>query len=73
MQTGNPGKCKVVETFETNFNRKVETSIHRHFQANRQNGEWFNLDAKQVSEFANICSKIEKNFEVLAKYNNPFI
>jgi hypothetical protein len=39
----------------------------------RKEGEWFDLSKNQISEFIKICEQTEKNFDVLAKYNNPFL
>ena len=73
IQTGNPYKCKILQTFKTKFSRKVETSLHNKFSDRRQNGEWFNLDLEHVINFIKYCETIENNYTILNKFENPFL
>lgn len=72
LQTGNKDKITCVDHFCTKFGRKVETALHNFFSYKRKNGEWFYLELEDVVAFKLACQKIEENFEILEKFNNPF-
>jgi hypothetical protein len=73
LQTGNDGKLKIVCEFQTEHGIMLEKSLHNHYKHNKLNGEWFNLDINDVSNFINTCNSIEKSIEFLKKEGNPFI
>ena len=73
IQTGNPGKCSICEKFKSVHGRKIETTLHNIYKYNRLNGEWFDLDIIDISKFIETCEKIEQNFDILEKYDNPFL
>ena len=66
LQTGNDGKLKVLHTFESSHGQKVERAIHRFLAHDRKNGEWFQLDLKDVQNFNALCQKIENNLNILS-------
>lgn len=70
LQTGNSEEIKELCRFETKHNRKLETALHNQFSYCRKNGEWFNLDIKDIANFLNTCERIENNFNSLK--DNPF-
>jgi hypothetical protein len=72
LQTGNKDEIKEVYMYESKYNQKLESVIHRQFTQNRcKKGEWFKLDLKNVVDFIPLCERIEKNFDVLK--DNPFL
>ena len=72
IQTGNSGKCTICEKFLSNHGRKVETTLHNIYSFKRKEGEWFDLDIVDITKFIETCETIEKNFDLLEKYENPF-
>jgi len=72
LQTGNPNKIKMVDFFESNHGRKVETTLHQIHSTKRLEGEWFDLDKYDVDNFTSSCEKLETNFNILQKSQNPF-
>jgi len=72
IQTGNPDKCTILDTFETNHKRKVEIALHRSLSQCRREGEWFDLDLVQVTNFKSICEVMENGFDVLKENKNPY-
>jgi hypothetical protein len=73
LQTGNKDKIKCIDSFESKYGRKVETSLHNLYSFKREGGEWFDLDINDIVKFQNTCKKIEENFDILDEYKNPFI
>lgn len=72
LQTGNKDEIKEVYMFETKYNQKLESVLHRMFAQNRcKKGEWFSMDLKNVVNFIPLCKQIEKNFDNLK--DNPFL
>ena len=72
LQTGNKDKIKCIDYFETNHGRKIETSIHNLYSHKRQGGEWFELELTDITNFRNLCQKLETNFNILESSNNEF-
>lgn len=70
LQTGNKDTIKCVDIFKTKHKRKIETTLHNRFNYCRLEGEWFDLDIKDVANFKDTCENIEKNFDSLK--DNPF-
>jgi len=72
LSTGNPGELNIIKQFETKWDRKVETIMHKKYKYLNIKNEWFTLTEKNVNSFLYDCGKIEKNFDFLYKYNNTF-
>src|SRR6478735_144771 len=47
-----------------------EKTLHRKFNLFHENGEWFNLEQKDIDEFINNCQKLENDFKYLSKNNS---
>jgi len=73
LQTGNPNKIKMVNFFNSEHGRKIETTLHNLYSTKRLEGEWFKLEPYDVRNFIDSCDKIEENFNILLESNNPFI
>lgn len=72
IQTGNPYKCSICNTFNTKHYRKIETTLHNTHIHKRLEGEWFVLDLEDVVHFTKNCEDIEKRFDLLKESNNPY-
>ena len=73
LQTANSSELRIVKTFETKYNKKVETALHKYFGTNKIRGEWFSLTKEQVAEFDERCKLYERNFDSLKAFHNPFL
>jgi len=73
LSTGNPGSMKILKSFQTDWNRKVETTLHRQFNSKRVRGEWFRLDRNDVDNFLTKCHIIESNLNFLKQNGNSFV
>lgn len=73
LQTGNPFPLVLIESFQTNFNYKLESALHAYYSTNNVQSEWFELSYEQVDAFIIQCNKLEEAFKVLKSFDNPFI
>lgn len=73
VQTGNASKIEIIDTFETEYAYKIETSLHNKYGYVRKEGEWFTLSLKEEVEFISDCKRIENNIKILVKSGNIFI
>lgn len=48
IQTGNPYTLELLNSFSVTQARQVEHSLHEHFDAQWQRGEWFTLTDEQI-------------------------
>ena len=72
LKTGNPAVLKVVNTFESKWAFKIETSLHERFFNFHINGEWYNLSEEIVSSFVKLCKDLDEIFTYLS-INNTWI
>jgi hypothetical protein len=71
LQTGNPKKLVLVDSFESELATQIESVLHRRYMGFKTNnidgdkllGEWFELDHEQASSFIYNCQKIHKNLK----------
>jgi len=63
--TGNPDELSIINVFESQHERKVETILHRRYQIYHRRGEWFDLPIEEVNNFMKSCEMIEQNLNVL--------
>lgn len=73
FKTGNASEFKIIDVFESKWGTKIETSLHKHFKSNKVDGEWFDLNERQVKDFKRICEITHSNFELLENYNTYVI
>lgn len=73
LQTGSVEEITLVNKFLSEFPFKIESTLHRKYNRNRINGEWYYLTEENLNSFINDCEKIEKNFKCLVEAKNPFI
>lgn len=72
LQTGNPYKISIVNSFQSKWASKVENSLHSYFKKNNVLNEWFVLSDEEVGLFTELCQKTENNLQLLED-NNLFI
>ena len=48
----------------------MESMLHTRFRPKNELNEWFNLEAKDVGQFNNVCKEIEEIIESMLE--NPF-
>ena len=73
LQTGSVEEITLVNKFLSEFPFKIESTLHRKYNRNRINGEWYYLTEENRNSFINDCEKMEKNFKCLVEAKNPFI
>lgn len=73
LQTGSVEEITLVNKFLSEFPFKIESTLHRKYNSNRINGEWYYLTKENLNSFINDCEKMEKNFKCLVEAKNPFI
>lgn len=73
LYTGSSGEHVLINYFQTNHNRKLETALKNRFSRKNKKGEWFMLSNEDVNNFNSICEKIEESYDILKESNNPFI
>lgn len=70
LQTGNPNELYLKDSFKTNKPFRLETMLHKHYQNLNENGEWFDLNEEEVTNFKNVCEKYQHIIDSLK--DNPF-
>jgi hypothetical protein len=55
LQTGNPHQIELIVSYGFSNAMVVERSLHQKFEGLRHRNEWFELSAKDMDEFCNIC------------------
>lgn len=73
LQTGNPEKIIIVNTFETKTDgRQLEVAVHAHYRLKHYRGEWFELNTQDIKEFLDVCTKLENSIMFLKNSGNYF-
>lgn len=67
LQTGNHEEITIRYVFETKFGMKVERALHNVLASKRTLGEFFDLDAKDVSNFMDLCYRYERAISITSK------
>ena len=70
LQTGNDGNLKIVHEFQTKHGIIIEKSLHNFYKHKNIKNEWFNLDIEDITNFINMCQKIEDNITTLKNHGN---
>jgi ABC-type iron transport system FetAB ATPase subunit len=65
LQTGSHSEMHVLQEYESNNARQIETILHRFLRSKRISGEWFELTNEEVFDFKNRCKKIDENLTYL--------
>jgi predicted GIY-YIG superfamily endonuclease len=67
LQTGSHSLMTVVQEYETDNARQIETIMHRFMRSKKINGEWFELTNEDVLNFKDKCAQIDTNIKYLAE------
>jgi hypothetical protein len=65
LQTGSHSAMHVVQEYESDNARQIETIMHRSLRSKRISGEWFELTDEEALDFTNRCKKIDDNITYL--------
>lgn len=75
LQTGNPYKMVLVDSYKSQIAPSIESVIHNYFKHKKNNpdeglsllGEWFLLEKKDIESFQSTCQKIEGNIKAISE------
>lgn len=70
LQTGNGNPLYCVYSFASDKPYKLEKMLHTHFANEREEGEWFLLEKRDVEAFPSLCEKYQAIIDSLK--DNPF-
>jgi len=70
LSTGNPNELELIHVLKTDFDFKMERTLHRFYKIKNIKNEWFDLTEEDVNNFPNIFYEIEKNFLTLKLFGN---
>jgi len=73
LQTGNPSKLKLIETYQSEYANYIEKTLQRRYSYLKKEGEWFNMSISNEVSFKDECQKIEETVILLKKSGNVFI
>lgn len=73
LQTGCADEIILVDKFLSNYPFKIESILHRRYETNKINGEWYGLSNENINNFQKDCTIMERNFKCLEKFDNPFM
>lgn len=71
LKTGNPYELNLINIFECQYHRKVESWMHKKYNSYRKEGEWFELSDDNVFSFVNDCKQAHDTIKLLIE-DNPF-
>ena len=74
LSTGNSNEIHLVNKFESEYYKKVESSLHRRFHAYKTSEggtEWFDLPVDEVIGFTKTCKEVEGTIIYMMEHN-PF-
>ncbi len=72
MKTGNASEMCIVGSYQSDWGRKIENTLHRVFSDKRVSGEWFDLCQEDLESFVDRCRAIHNNLEFLNRNNEYF-
>lgn len=75
LQTGNPNKIVLINSYKSEIAPSIESVIHNYFKHKKNNpddglkllGEWFILERLDVEKFYDTCKTIEDNLNIINK------
>ena len=73
LSTGNSHEIHLVNKYESEHYKKIESWLHRRYANYKTEGgtEWFNLPAEDVIAFTKICEEVEGTIKYMMEHN-PF-
>lgn len=69
LQTANSSKLCVLFKFETEYSSKLESFLHSFFKHKNINGEWFDIDYKDLDKVEYLCNVMNNNYMFLDKHD----
>ena len=74
LQTGCSNEIILLKSFQSEFYRKIESTLHREYAHFSSEGgtEWFQLPSEEVFKFEDKCKTLHNNFMILKESGNPF-
>ena len=73
LNTGNPEKLMLIDTYESLNASLIETGLHNKYMYARQNGEWFDLSISEEVDFIKNCKIIDEAIKSLRLMGNIFV
>jgi len=73
LNTGNPEKLRMIESYESSNASLIEAGLHNKYMHARQNGEWFDLSISEEVDFIKNCKIIDESIKNLRLMGNTFI
>lgn len=73
LQTGNSDKLKLIETYQSENARHIESALHIQYSYAKNVGEWFELSIDVEANFIENCKRVDGAINNLKKMNNCFI
>jgi len=70
LQTGCPSEIIIVDSFESKYATKIESTLHFMWDRFRVNGEWFLFDNNEQNRFNELCEQLHNNFQALENHRN---
>lgn len=69
LSTGNPNKIVLINSYFSNNYKEVEKWLHSRYSLNKTNSdnEWFYLTDEQVSNFIDVCEKIDDTIKLIQR------
>lgn len=72
LSTGNSSELRLLKTFETKYDSKIEAYLKRYFNSKKIKGEWFDLSKEDIKKIDSLIENKESQFDMLLEYSNPY-
>jgi hypothetical protein len=69
-QTGCPYKVIIVSTYQSEYAKIIENTLHNMYIHKNTNGEWFELDFYEEVNFKKICEKYHNIQKIINNHDN---
>lgn len=73
FKTGNASEIYIVDSFQSEWGTKIESQLHKIYKSKKFEGEWFDLNTEDISNFKQHCQKIHENLTLISKENTYFL
>ena len=73
LQTGNSDPLTLIEIYQSENARKIESALHNRYSHARNVGEWFDLSVVEEANFYKMCEDIDKTIGHLHEMGNIFV
>lgn len=72
LQTGNGGLLKIVEQYKTKYAYKIESAYKRRYRTCKLQGEWFEFNNNEDSNFIEDIKLMDKNFHIINRDKSDY-